>query len=106
MNETDLKKQIRDLLRVKGIFHYNAWQGPMSEPGISDLIGIHKKACPHCRKPVDGIMTAIEVKGPKARQTPEQMAFIFNVQAKGGIGFFAWCVEDVIRELKLEGIHI
>lgn len=106
MNETDLTKQIRDLLHAKGIWHRKIWQGPMSDKGISDIIGMHKKLCPECGLEVNGILTAIEVKGPKAKIRPEQNQFLDEVNLEGGIGFFAWSVEDVIRELGIEGVRM
>ena len=94
MNESDLKKQIRDLLHIKGIFHRNIWQGPMSDKGIPDLIGIFK-----------GKPLAIEVKGPRAKIRPEQVEFLNQWVDEGGIGFIAWSIEDVIDRLGLEGVR-
>lgn len=102
--ESEVKKQIRDVLNACRIWHYNHYNGGafQSKKGISDLIG----ALP------DGRFLAIEVKkedwmppnpGMKSwKHYKEQEDFINEVNAAGGKGFFANCVEDVVRELELE----
>ncbi len=41
MSETELTKIIRSYLKNLGIFHWKAWQGPMSQPkGMSDILGV------------------------------------------------------------------
>ena len=100
--ESTVKKQIRGVLRSCGIWHYNHYNGGQYQgrKGISDLIGIF-----------EGRYLAIEVKhedwmppnpGMKSwEHYKEQDDFHKEVRAAGGIAFFATCVEDVIRELKL-----
>lgn len=100
-SEKQVKAAIRDMLRKLGIFHYNAWQGMFSEPGVSDLIG--------CLD--GGRMFCIEVKkekwsppGPEAKSYDRhinQVGFIEKVRAAGGIGFFAQSVDEVIDGLGL-----
>ena len=90
MNEKQIKKQIRDVLRACHIFHWNAWAGPFSEKGIADLVGIYQ-----------GIPLAIEVKGPKGQLRVEQKAWLKQFRKEGGIAFVAYSPEDVIKELRL-----
>ena len=101
--ENKVTKQIRDVLKACGIWHYKNYSGGAFNPrkGISDIIGIYK-----------GRYLAIEVKRedwmpPNPGEASwehykEQEDFIKEVNAAGGIGFFANCPEDVVRELKLD----
>ena len=92
MKEKDLTKQIRSLLKVCGIYHYKQHQGLGSTPGIADIIGIYK-----------GKYLAIEIKGEGGRISDKQKAFIDRVNTEGGLGFFAWSVDDVVKNLGIEG---
>ena len=96
LREADITKQIRDVLDLKGIWYWKQWQGPMSEPkGVSDILGCHK-----------GRMLAIEIKAPGYHPSQDQIVFIDNVIAAGGIAFVAYSVEYVIRELEIEGVNL
>lgn len=55
-------------------------------PGIADILGVQRGT---------GKMLAIEVKTPTGRTSPQQEAFLARVNAMGGIGLVAKCVEDV-----------
>ena len=55
--------------------------------GGSDIIGIHRPS---------GRFIAIEVKTPTGRPTPEQLRFIDNVRAAGGIAGIARSVQDAL----------
>ena len=92
LTEKDITKQIRDLLNtIPGLYHWKAWQGPMSQPrGVSDIIGVY-----------NGIFFAIEIKKPGGKATPYQTAFINRVREAGGIAFVAWDIETVITGLGL-----
>lgn len=58
--------------------------------GAADLLGIWR-----------GKPLAIEVKAGKNKATPEQIFFLENWRKHGGIGFVAWSVADVERELTI-----
>lgn len=98
LTESQIKRQIRDLLRWHKIPHWNMWQGQFSEPGIADLIGLLPKS---------GRFFAIEVKRDKAhlrtetKKYREQQKFLNAVIDAGGLAFRADCVEDVVRGLGL-----
>jgi Holliday junction resolvase len=90
-NEALLTKGIRRLLSAAGIFHWKEHGGLGSAPGVPDLVGCYK-----------GCMFAIEVKAPRGRVSPQQQAFIDNINAAGGIAFVAWSIDDVIEGLGLQ----
>ena len=58
--------------------------------GLSDIIGILS----------GGRFLAIEVKSAKGRITPEQRAFLDNIEERGGVAFVARSVEDVYHGLE------
>jgi hypothetical protein len=96
LKEADITRQIRDVLDLKGIFHWKQWQGPMSQPkGVSDILGCY-----------EGKLLAIEVKVPGKHPSREQIAFIHAVQDAGGIAFVAYSPEDVIQRLGLKGVRL
>lgn len=85
-----LKASIRQLLDTVGIFHYNAWGGPMSAKGIPDLI------C--CQ---NGRMIGIEVKTKTGKVSDDQIEFIRRINEAGGLAFIARSIDDVIETLQL-----
>ena len=101
MNEADVTKQIRDVLKHCRVWHYKQFQALGSYRGVSDIIGIYA-----------GRFLAIEVKAPswkppgpstKAyRHYKEQEDFLWHVRENGGIGFFATSVEEVLEKLELK----
>jgi len=90
VGEAQLTIQIRELLRARGIFHWKSWQGPMSQPkGVADIIGCYK-----------GRFIAIEVKVGSRQLTPQQAAFLSQVERAGGCAFVARSVKDVVVGLR------
>lgn len=101
MNEADVTRQIRDVLKRCSVFHWKNWAGPMTYPkGIADILGIYR-----------GKFLAIEVKAPnwnppqpgtkQYKHFKEQDDFLCQVRTNGGIGFFAQNVDTVVDELGL-----
>lgn len=88
--EADITKAIRKVLKEAVIWHFKHWGGPMSLPGIADILGIY-----------EGKFLAIEVKRPGLSPTEKQSKFLDAVNRAGGIGFVAHSVDDVVRELHL-----
>ena len=88
LKEKDVTDEIRQYLKIRGVWHYKQWQGLGSMAGVSDIIGIYK-----------GRYLAIEVKGPKGQVTEKQQRFIDRVNIEGGLAFVARGVEDVIERL-------
>lgn len=89
--EAQLTKSIRQLLNSIGIFHWKAWGGPMSTPGVPDLICCFK-----------GRLVGIEIKAQKGIISPYQKEFIDNINRAGGLAFVARSVNDVIEGLGLQ----
>lgn len=86
-----LTVSIRQLLKSIGIFHWKQFGGPMSTPGIPDIIGCYK-----------GRMIAIEVKAPKGKVSPYQEQFIRQINEAGGLAFVARDIDTVIDQLGLQ----
>lgn len=99
LTESQITKQIRDVLNACNIWHFKHWSGALTYPkGIADIIGIYNNPS----KGHYGVFLAIEVKRPGLKPTEAQQDFLDSVNEAGGIGFVAWFPEDVIRELNLE----
>lgn len=62
-----------------------------STPGISDIIGFHKKT---------GRFIACEIKAGKDRLSDEQIEFLKNVNDAGGVGMVVRTIDDLEKFLK------
>jgi hypothetical protein len=89
--EALLTKSIRQLLNSVGIFAWKEWGGPMSTPGVPDIIGCFK-----------GRLIGIEIKSEKGVVSEYQKEFIDNINRAGGLAFVARSLEDVIEGLGLQ----
>ncbi len=104
MKEIELQKQIRDYINYNGGFVWRQNAGSfivqngrgkqrmikVGQKGISDIIGCWR-----------GRFLAIEVKS-KSKPTQFQLDFLYEINSRGGIGFVAYNLEDVIKLLKVE----
>lgn len=73
----------------------------LSVNGSSDLIGWHSvEVTPDMVGKRVALFLAVEVKTEKGEIRPEQQRFIDNVNAAGGIGFFARSEKDVDANIK------
>jgi hypothetical protein len=88
--EALLTKSIRDLLRRLGIFHWKEWGGPMSEPGVPDIICCYK-----------GRLIGIEIKAPNGVVSENQQIFIDRINRADGLAFVARDLQTVIDKLEL-----
>jgi len=91
VKESEIRKQIIDLLKLKryvvfkhrnvGIMKPNGSYIPLAfgEKGISDII-----ACSP-----EGVFTAVEVKRPGKKVSPEQWDFIERVKRNKGVAFYS-----------------
>lgn len=86
--EKEITKAIRSCLKSLGIFHWKNFGGPMSQKGVSDILGIWQ-----------GKLLSIEVKVPYRKPTPDQQLFIDRVNREGGLAFVAYGINDVISQL-------
>ena len=102
IKESEVQKAILDWLRWHKIFCWKTNNTGIFKQktgsyikvgmkGIADLIGII---------PPSGRLLAIEVKRPGNTASSEQKSFLASIRASGGIGFIAFGIEDVERELK------
>lgn len=89
--EALLTKSIRQLLNSVGIFAWKEWGGPMSTPGVPDIIGCFK-----------GRLIGIEIKAEKGIVSDYQKEFIDRINKAGGLAFVARSVDDVIEGLGLQ----
>ena len=62
----------------------------MSTPGIADIVGLIKPW---------GVHLEIEVKAPRGRQLPSQIAHARRISEAGGIYILARSVDEAMREL-------
>jgi Holliday junction resolvase len=88
--EALLTKSIRQLLHSVGIFAWKEWGGPMSTPGVPDIIGCFK-----------GRLIGIEIKSEKGVVSEYQKEFIENINRAGGLAFVARDIQTVIDKLEL-----
>ncbi len=101
LTESDVKKQIKDCLYSVGALPVSIWQGLMSKKGTSDILVCY-----------EGKFIAIEVKRPgwmppgraskSYQHYYQQKDFLDQVNNAGGLGFFATCIEDVIKKMNLQ----
>ena len=98
--EAEITTSIRGVLKMLNVFHWKAWQGPMSQPkGVSDIIGILPRGVAGSD---GGRFLAIEVKRPAGRVSPHQALFLDRVNRIGGLGFVAYSTQDVIDRLGVQ----
>ena len=97
--EKHILKQILEYLPYIGIFAWRTNSGVifsegrphrMAPRGTSDIIGIMP----------NGLFLAIEVKKPGGVVSQFQKEFLEKITTKGGVGFVAYSLDDVIEKLK------
>lgn len=98
--EKDIQAVILEYLHARKIFCWKEHSGglpmeggkffmPIGLKGKSDILGIFK-----------GRFLAIEVKRPSGNISPDQEAFIENINLHGGLAFIARSLDDVLEKLK------
>lgn len=87
--ETQLKGQVKDYLRLKGIFNFPVLQGLGAEKGVPDRIAVK-----------DGKFIALEIKAPKGVMSEYQLNFKQRLELAGGIYLEVRKLEDVIEYFK------
>jgi len=104
LSESDLVKMIVDYLLLQGHFAIRVNSGMQffegkngkkhafrgAPAGTADIIGLLNPS---------GRFLAIEAKVGRNQPTQLQQAFLEEVNRKGGLGFTAWSLDDVIRVL-------
>ncbi len=85
MTETDIRRQLRDYLKMKGWFVYHNLAGLGSYAGLSDLVAVK-----------DGRVVHIEVKRPgTGKQSDNQVKFQSDLESAGGEYVIARSIEDL-----------
>ena len=84
MSETDIKKSIKDYLKLSGWFCFSIMQGLGSYRGISDIIAIK-----------DSYVIFIEVKTETGKQSEYQKQFEKDITENGGHYILARSYKDV-----------
>ena len=84
MKESEIRAQVRDLLRWKGWFVYYLLQGLGCYPGLSDMVAVK-----------NGRVIHIELKPRTGKQSDNQIQFQADIEAAGGEYRVVRCIEDV-----------
>ena len=84
--ETKIKHQVKDYLRLKGWFVFHNLAGLGVYPGISDFIAIK-----------NGYTVFVEIKTPKGCQSRNQMTFENDVRKQNGYYIVLKSLEDAER---------
>lgn len=93
--ETVIKKQVRDFLRLNGWFVFHVLQGLGAYPGVSDFIALK-----------GGKVLFLEIKTPAGKdkrgrkkaagkQSGNQIDFEREIDSRGGMYFVVRSVEDI-----------
>jgi hypothetical protein len=83
--ETIIKHQVRDYLRLKGWFVFHNLAGLGVHPGISDFTAIRY-----------GQVIFIEIKTDKGIQSDNQKKFQEQVKSHGGLYYIVRSIDDLI----------
>ena len=85
ITETDIRRQVRDYLRIKGWFCFHVLQGGVGVyRGITDLIAAK-----------DGRVLFIELKTARVRQSEHQKKFQADIETHGGEYVLSRGVDDL-----------
>jgi hypothetical protein len=77
LTESDIQRGVIDLLRTLSFVTYHTWLSKHSEPGFPDVFAVDEQ----------GIIVAVECKGPKGRVTEAQRAWIVKLDRVPGCAF-------------------
>ena len=86
--ENEIKRLVKDYLKIKGWFHFYNLQGMGAYKGVPDIIAIK-----------NGRVLFIECKRPArgSKQSPAQIEFQRNIEYQGGEYVLVRCLEDLIE---------
>ena len=84
IKESDIRKQVRDFLQVKGWYVVYFLAGLGVFPGLSDMAAIK-----------NGKILWIEIKKPGGKQSEKQKIFQEQIELHGGEYIIATCIEDL-----------
>lgn len=98
IKESDIQRNIKQYLQMRGFKVIKIMQGPLSELGIPDLwcIGIVRKYDDFSRLH----QFWCEVKTPTGKMSKHQLKFKTDVEALGGTVLIARSIEDIKKYLE------
>ena len=82
--ERDIKRQIKDYLRISGWMCWSNLQGLGCRKGLPDITAVR-----------DGVVLFIEAKRSGGKQSPDQIQFQKDIEQHGGHYVLARSFEDV-----------
>jgi hypothetical protein len=86
--ETQLKRQVKDYLNLKGYFHWHNLAGMGVYKGIPDDFVLHK-----------GVLYGLEYKAPNGKLSENQINFRDNMEKFGGTFVEVRTLDDVMAFL-------
>lgn len=95
---------LRGVLEALALHPSVAWAHRMNVGAFENAAGRHVRVgfvgCPDVIGQLrDGRFLAVEVKRPGGKVTDDQAAFLARVTKHGGVGFVAYGVDDVMRQI-------
>lgn len=86
LTETDIRRQVRDYLRIRGWFVFHILQGLGCYLGVTDLIAVR-----------DGRTVFIELKTKTGKQSDYQKQFQADLEAAGGEYILCRGIDDLME---------
>lgn len=86
VTEADIRRQVRDYLRIRGWFVFHILQGLGCYPGVTDLIAVR-----------DGRIVFIELKTKTGKQSDYQKQFQSDLEAHGGEYILCRGIDDLME---------
>ena len=86
ISENDVKRQIKQLLSLKGYFHFHILQGLGAYKGISDIIAIKNNR-----------VLFLEIKRPGGKQSDYQKQFQADIESQGGEYYIVRSIDDLVK---------
>ena len=86
ITENDVKKQCKELLSIKGYYHFPILQGLGAKKGIPDIIAIKNNR-----------VLFLEIKRPGGRQSEHQQQFQLDIEGHGGEYYVVKSLDDLIK---------
>lgn len=112
MLEREIQKSCLDYLKMRGILCWRSNNIPVPLKGggfrrfnglrgVSDILGMFIQSVDVKDEKIPmGLLLAVEVKMPKKHPSPEQEAFLQEVNNGGGIGLCVHSLEELIEGLE------
>jgi len=86
ITENDVKRQVKQLLSLKGYFHFHILQGLGAYRGIPDIIAIKNNR-----------VLFLEIKRPTGKLSNYQKQFQTDIEGQGGEYYIIRSIDDLIK---------